>query len=66
MEYPIVACALLARASAHTISTQLHVNGVAQGHTEGIWVPVRSSKRSRRLVAAAHPYNLAAGKSQGG
>jgi hypothetical protein len=31
---------LLANASAHTIFTQLHVNGVAQGHTKGIRVPV--------------------------
>jgi hypothetical protein len=65
MEYPIVA-SLLARASAHTMSTQLHVNGVAQGHTEGIWVPGGSSKRSRRLVASAHPYSLTVGKSRGG
>lgn len=32
---------LVASASAHTIWTQLHVNGVAQGHTKGIRVPVR-------------------------
>jgi hypothetical protein len=26
--------------SAHTIFTQLHVNGVAQGHLKGVRVPV--------------------------
>lgn len=31
---------ILAGASAHTIFTQLWVNGVAQGFTKGIRVPV--------------------------
>ena len=40
MKVYAVTCALLASASAHTIFTQLHVKGVAQGHTKGIRVPV--------------------------
>jgi hypothetical protein len=32
---------LAANASAHTIFTQLHVNGIAQGHLKGVRVPVR-------------------------
>lgn len=35
----LVAYSLLVGASAHTIFTQLWVNGVAQGHTKGIRVP---------------------------
>jgi hypothetical protein len=44
MKVSVVTCSLLASASAHTIFTQLHVNGVAQGQTKGIRVPVRASK----------------------
>ncbi|KAH6881683.1 glycoside hydrolase [Alternaria rosae] len=35
----VVTHSLLASVAAHTIFTQLHVNGVAQGHTKGIRVP---------------------------
>ncbi|KAF2125439.1 lytic polysaccharide monooxygenase [Dothidotthia symphoricarpi CBS 119687] len=41
MKYTVVASTLLASASAHTIFTQLYVNGVGQGQTKGIRVPVR-------------------------
>ena len=42
MKFSIATSALLATsASAHTIFTQLHVNGVAQGHLKGVRVPVR-------------------------
>jgi hypothetical protein len=33
---------LTASVSAHTIFTQLHVNGVGQGHLKGVRVPVRT------------------------
>ncbi|KAF2276471.1 glycoside hydrolase [Westerdykella ornata] len=39
MKCLLVTCSLLASASAHTIFTQLWVNGVPQGHTKGIRVP---------------------------
>ncbi|KAF2744903.1 lytic polysaccharide monooxygenase [Sporormia fimetaria CBS 119925] len=45
MKSSFITCALLvgasvdSSASAHTIFTQLHVNGVPQGHTKGIRVP---------------------------
>ncbi|KAF1994841.1 lytic polysaccharide monooxygenase [Amniculicola lignicola CBS 123094] len=39
MKIVLVTCSLLTAASAHTIFTQLWVNGVAQGHTKGIRVP---------------------------
>ncbi|CAN9204335.1 unnamed protein product [Alternaria alternata] len=39
MKVSVVTCFLSASASAHTIFTQLHVNGVGQGHTKGIRVP---------------------------
>lgn len=40
MKYSLIVNALLTSASAHTIFTQLHVNGVGQGHTKGVRVPV--------------------------
>lgn len=39
MKPALITCSLLGGASAHTIFTQLHVNGVGQGHTKGIRVP---------------------------
>ncbi|KAF2650497.1 lytic polysaccharide monooxygenase [Lophiostoma macrostomum CBS 122681] len=39
MKVFLVTCSVLASASAHTIFTQLWVNGVAQGATKGIRVP---------------------------
>ncbi|KAH9882631.1 hypothetical protein J1614_000867 [Plenodomus biglobosus] len=45
MKPTLIACSLLGGASAHTIFTQLHVNGVGQGHTKGIRVPVADIRR---------------------
>ncbi|KAH7349011.1 glycosyl hydrolase family 61-domain-containing protein [Pyrenochaeta sp. MPI-SDFR-AT-0127] len=45
MKLSIATCSLLASASAHTIFTELHVNGVAQGHTKGVRVPVKAGDK---------------------
>lgn len=52
MKITLSTLALLASASAHTIFQELWVNGVAQGHTKGIRVPVRQAKPlySRNLL----------------
>ncbi|KAJ4993477.1 glycosyl hydrolase family 61 [Stagonosporopsis vannaccii] len=39
MKFSVVVGTFLTSASAHTIFTQLHVNGVGQGHTKGVRVP---------------------------
>ncbi|KAJ4293564.1 hypothetical protein N0V90_008847 [Kalmusia sp. IMI 367209] len=41
MKFLLATYVLVAGATGHTIFTQLHVNGVAQGHTKGIRVPVK-------------------------
>jgi hypothetical protein len=55
-----VTCCLLAGCSAHTIFTQLWVNGVAQGHTKGIRVPVNHNTSLCRRTDAHwwHPTDL--------
>jgi hypothetical protein len=52
MRITIVASAVLATSvSAHTIFTQLHVNGVAQGHLKGVRVPVHAIDTNVVLVS---------------
>lgn len=46
----LVATSLATSVSAHTIFTQLHVNGVAQGHLKGVRVPVRFHSRHQHLL----------------
>ena len=52
MKVSVVTCFLSASASAHTIFTQLHVNGVGQGHTKGIRVPVSMLVTTFLLIAS--------------
>ena len=55
MKYLATLGALLASASAHTIFTQLHVNGLGQGHTKGVRVPVRLLPRCGCVATLTSP-----------
>lgn len=46
----LVVTSLTTSASAHTIFTQLHVNGVAQGHLKGVRVPVQFLSRNQHIL----------------
>jgi hypothetical protein len=55
MKFSLATSALLATgATAHTIFTQLHVNGVGQGHLKGVRVPVKYHSGLVACVCGLH------------